>query len=164
MKKKINLLDFINKFDYIICLLLLSLFIYFFNNQLFIIYNSDSSIIDNIISLFGTLFGFILTCLSIFIVFKTDNSYKENSPNFSLSKLLSNPKFNDLYNLFIKNIYCMGIVLLMSFFIYFVNTNDIYVSYIVSILYFYFVFLSIIRTILSILAFKYMIQIITKGN
>lgn len=164
MKKRTNLLDFINKFDYIICLILLLLFIYFFRNQLLIIYDSNSSIIDNVISLFGTLFGFILTCLSIFIVFKTDNSYKENNPNSSLSKLLSNPKFNNLYNLFIKNIYHLGIVLIMSFFIYFVNTNNQYISYSVSILYFYFIFLSIFKTLLSILAFKYMIQIITKGN
>ena len=90
MKKKINLLDIINKFDYILCLILLLLFIYFFNNKLSIIYDSNSSIIDNIISLFGTLFGFILTCLSIFIVFKTDNDYKENNPNSSLKKLLRN--------------------------------------------------------------------------
>lgn len=46
MKKRINLLDFINKFDYIICLILLSLFIYFFRGQLLIIYDSNSSIID----------------------------------------------------------------------------------------------------------------------
>ena len=164
MKKRINLLDFINKFDHIMCLILLLLFIYFFRNQLLIIYDSNLSIIDNIISLFGTLFGFILTCLSIFIVFKTDNTYKEKNPNSSLSTLLSNPKFNDLYNLFIKNIYSLGIVLLVSFFIYFVNMNNQYISYGVSILYFYFVFLSILRTLLSILAFKYMIQIITKGN
>lgn len=164
MKKRINILDFINKFDYILSLIVLILFVYSFKNQILIIYDTNSSILDNIISLFGTLFGFILTCLSIFIVFKTDKEYKQNDSNISLSRLLSNPKFNSLYNLFIKNLYSLGIVLILSFFMYFVDVSNIYLSYGVSILYFYCIYLAIFRTMLSIMAFKYMIQIITEGN
>lgn len=45
MKKRINILDFINKFDYILSLIVLILFVYSFKNQILIIYDTNSSII-----------------------------------------------------------------------------------------------------------------------
>ena len=67
--KNKNLMDIINKYDWAVSLLLITILIFLLKEKIMIFYDNQISIIDNIISVFGTLFGFVLTCLSIFIVF-----------------------------------------------------------------------------------------------
>lgn len=164
--KRKNLMDIINKHDWLTSILLTIVIIHILKEKIIIFYNSEISIIDNIISVFGTLFGFVLTCLSIFIVFKTDEQYiNEKSNNKSaLGILLNNSKFNDIYMLFIKDLYSIGIILLLSFAIYFMDNVVIQLKILFIIVYIFWICLSIIRTLLSLLAFKKLIEIIIKSK
>ena len=73
--KKKNLMDTINEYDWLASLIVLVFLQFLLKDKILIFYDDEISIIDNIISIFGILFGFVLTCLSIFIVFKTDDKY-----------------------------------------------------------------------------------------
>lgn len=164
--KRKSLMDIINKYDWIMALILLTILIFILKDKIMIFYDEQLSIIDNIISVFGTLFGFVLTCLSIFIVFKTEDKYtKEKSKHSStLGNLLSNDKFNDIYILFIKDLFSLGTILLLSFVIYFISNVTIQLKIIFIIVYIFFICLSIIRTLLSLLAFKNLIEVIIKNK
>ncbi len=164
--KRNSLMDIINKYDWITALILLTILIFILKEKIMIFYDEQLSIIDNIISVFGTLFGFVLTCLSIFIVFKTEDKYtKEKSEHSStLGILLNNDKFNDIYILFIKDLFSLGTILLLSFAIYFISNVAIQLKIIFIIIYIFFICLSIIRTLLSLLAFKNLIEVIIKNK
>ena len=161
-----KIVDVINKFDWIVALLSTISVIYILEEKIMIFYDTNISIIDNIISVFGTLFGFILTCLSIFIVFKTEDKYIEekNNSKSSLVFLLSNNKFNDIYILFIKDLFSLGIILFLSFVIYFIDKVRIELKILFIIVYIFFICLSVIRTLLSLLAFKRLIEVIVKNK
>lgn len=113
--KKKNLIDIINKFDWIAAIFFLIVLLFILKDKIMILPDIQISIIDNIISVFGTLFGFVLMCLSIFIIFKTDDKYsiRKQDNKDALGKLLTNDKFDDIYMLFLKNLYSIGIVLLL---------------------------------------------------
>lgn len=164
--KRKSLMDIINKYDWIMALILLTILIFILKDKIMIFYDEQLSIIDNIISVFGTLFGFVLTCLSIFIVFKTEDEYTEEKSKHSstLGILLSNDKFNDIYILFIKDLFSLGTILLLSFAIYFISNVTIQLKIIFIIVYIFFICLSIIRTLLSLLAFKNLIEVIIKNK
>ena len=164
--KNKNLMDIINKYDWAVSLLLITILIFLLKEKIMIFYDNQISIIDNIISVFGTLFGFVLTCLSIFIVFKTDDKYIEekNNSKSSLGFLLSNNKFNDIYILFIKDLFSLGIILFLSFVIYFIDKVRIELKILFIIVYIFFICLSVIRTLLSLLAFKRLIEVIVKNK
>lgn len=164
--KRKSLMDIINKYDWITALILLTILIFILKEKIMIFYDEQLSIIDNIISVFGTLFGFVLTCLSIFIVFKTEDKYtkEENEPKSTLGILLSNDRFNDIYILFIKDLFSLGIILLLSFVIYFINNIRIELKIIFINIYVFYICLSILRTFLSLLAFKKIIEVIIKNK
>lgn len=164
--KKKNLIDIINKFDWIAAIFFLIVLLFILKDKIMILLDIQISIIDNIISVFGTLFGFVLTCLSIFIIFKTDDKYliRKQDNKDALGKLLTNDKFNDIYMLFLKNLYSIGIVLLLSFTIYFISTVEVKLKIMFIIIYMFFIGLSIIRTTLSLLAFKKLIEVIIKNK
>lgn len=164
--KKKNLIDIINKFDWIAAVFFLIVLLFILKDKIMILLDIQISIIDNIISVFGTLFGFVLTCLSIFIIFKTDDKYsiRKQDNKDALGKLLTNDKFNDIYMLFLKNLYSIGMVLLLSFTIYFISTVEVKLKIVFIIIYMFFIGLSIIRTTLSLLAFKKLIEVIIKNK
>lgn len=164
--KKKNLIDIINKFDWIAAIFFLIVLLFILKDKIMILLDIQILIIDNIISVFGTLFGFVLTCLSIFIIFKTDDKYliRKQDNKDALGKLLTNDKFNDIYMLFLKNLYSIGIVLLLSFTIYFISTVEVKLKIVFIIIYMFFIGLSIIRTTLSLLAFKKLIEVIIKNK
>ena len=164
--KRKSLMDIINKYDWLTALILLTILIFMLKEKIMIFYDEQLSIIDNIISVFGTLFGFVLTCLSIFIVFKTEDKYtKEKSKHSSTwGILLNNDKFNNIYILFIKDLFSLGTILLLSFAIYFISNVTIQLKTIFIIIYIFFICLSIIRTLLSLLAFKNLIEVIIKNK
>ncbi len=164
--KRKSLMDIINKYDWLTALILLTILIFILKEKIMIFYDAQLSIIDNVISVFGTLFGFVLTCLSIFIVFKTEDKYtKEKSKHSNtLGILLNNDKFNDIYILFIKDLFSLGTILLLSFTIYFISNVTIQLKIIFIIIYIFVICLSIIRTLLSLLAFKNLIEVIIKNK
>lgn len=162
--KKKNLMDTINEYDWLASLIILVFLQFLLKDKILIFYDDEISIIDNIISIFGTLFGFVLTCLSIFIVFKTDDKYTKENTSRVIGRLLSNSNFNDIYTLFIKNLYSIGIILLLSFAIYFISNMNIEIKIAFIIIYMFFICLSIIRTALSLLAFKKIIRILVESK
>lgn len=162
--KKKNLMDTINEYDWLASLIVLAFLQFLLKDKILIFYDDEISIIDNIISIFGTLFGFVLTCLSIFIVFKTDDKYTKEKTSRLIGRLLSNSNFNDIYTLFIKNLYSIGIILLLSFAIYFISNMNIEIKIAFIIIYMFFICLSIIRTALSLLAFKKIIRILVESK
>lgn len=162
--KKKSLMDTINEYDCLTSLIVLAFLQFLLKDKILIFYDDEISIIDNIISIFGTLFGFVLTCLSIFIVFKTDDKYTKEKTSRVIERLLSNSNFNDIYTLFIKNLYSIGIILLLSFAIYFISNMNIEIKIAFIIMYMFFICLSIIRTALSLLAFKKIIRILVESK
>lgn len=162
--KKKNLMDMINEYDWFASLIVLTILLFLLKDKIMIFYDDEVSIIDNIISIFGTLFGFVLTCLSIFIVFKTDDKYIKENTSKGIGRLLGNANFNHIYTLFIKNLYSIGIILLLSFAIYFISNLNIEIKIGFIIVYMFFICLSIIRTTLSLLAFKKLIEIIVESK
>ena len=159
-----NILDIINKFDYFISGIVLILVLYFNNDVFYLVIDSKETFIPNIISIYGTLLGFILTSLSIFIVFRTDKDYDNQNNNESLRLLLSNKKFNQLYTLFLKNIYSIVLSILFSIICLVLRESHTILFGMIWGLYILFVFLTFLRTILSILAVRSLIVIITQGN
>ena len=162
--KKKNLMDMINEYDWFASLIVLTILLFLLKDKIMIFYDDEVSIIDNIISIFGTLFGFVLTCLSIFIVLKTDDKYIKENTSKGIGRLLGNANFNHIYTLFIKNLYSIGIILLLSFAIYFISSLNIEIKIGFIIVYMFFICLSIIRTTLSLLAFKKLIEILVESK
>lgn len=126
-----------------------------------------NNILNMIISVSGTLFGFILTFLSIFIVFKTEERYKKNDDNINnpFILLVNNKNFNEIYDLFIKSSYSLGILLIISIIYYFTSYGLNYcINYIFIAAVFEFIILSIIRVFLSIYTFNTLIRILISSN
>ena len=73
---------------------------------------------------------------------------------------MSNKNFNDIYVLFIKDLFSVGTILILSFGIYFMDNVIIELRILFIIVYIFFICLSIIRTLLSLLAFKKLIEVI----
>ena len=151
-----------NKYDWLMSLILLTLLTFILKGKILIFYDEQTSIIDNVISVVGTLLGFILTCLSIFIVFRTDEKYtKDNKENKStLQNLLSNNNFNNIYVVFLKELYSLGTILLLSFATYFINDIIIELKIFFIIIYMFFICLSITRTALALIAVQKAIKVI----
>jgi len=151
-----------NKYDWLMSLILLTLLTFILKGKILIFYDEQTSIIDNVISVVGTLLGFILTCLSIFIVFRTDEKYtKDNKENKNtLQNLLSNNNFNNIYVVFLKELYSLGTILLLSFATYFINDIIIELKIFFIIIYMFFICLSITRTALALIAVQKAIKVI----
>lgn len=160
--KRTNIKDIMNKYDWLMSLILLTLLTFILKGKILIFYDEQTSIIDNVISVVGTLLGFILTCLSIFIVFRTDEKYtKDNKENKStLQNLLSNNNFNNIYVVFLKELYSLGTILLLSFATYFINDIIIELKIFFIIIYMFFICLSITRTALALIAVQKAIKVI----
>lgn len=120
-----------------------------------------------IISLSGTLFGFILTFLSIIIVFKTDKEYEKTDHNKTkpLIMLVNNSSFNNIYSLFIKSSYSLGLLILISILYYFTTYG---LNYTINLIFIYLtiflIILCIIRVLLSLCLFNILIKIIVKSK
>lgn len=169
MKDKISsLFETILKFNYLISLIISIVIILIFKTNIVdIFYNQKTEILNMIISLSGTLFGFILTFLSIFIVFKTDREYEktECNKNKPLIMLVNNSSFSDVYTLFIKASYALGLLILICILYYFTTygLNFVINFSFISIIIFLIV-LCTIRVFLSLCLFNILIQIIVKSK
>ena len=120
-----------------------------------------------IISISGTIFGFILTFLSIFIVFRTEEKYKKNSENENepTIMLINNDSFDNIYQLFIRSSYSLGLLLIVSIIYYFTTygLNHILNSIFIVII-FELIILCIIRVSLSVYTFNILIEILIQKN
>lgn len=173
MKDKIidirdGILDFILKYNLLISIVIAIITLLCFNKTLIKYFATQKTeILNMIISTSGTLFGFILTFLSIFIVFKTDEKYKKNKDNNSnpLILLINNKSFNDIYELFIKSSYSLGLLLIVSIIFYFTTyglnyiINFIFVAIIIEL-----IIRCVIRVFLSIYTFNTLIKILINSN
>ncbi len=173
MKDKIidirdGILDFILKYNLLISIVIAIITLLCFNKTLIEYFATQKTeILNMLISTSGTLFGFILTFLSIFIVFKTDEKYKKNKDNNSnpLILLINNKSFNDIYELFIKSSYSLGLLLIVSIIFYFTTyglnyiINFIFVAIIIEL-----IIRCVIRVFLSIYTFNTLIKILINSN
>ncbi len=163
-----NLLEVLLKHNVSISIII-NIIILFFLNESIVKYfiDSKSDILNMLISISGTLFGFILTFLSIFIIFRTEEKYKKNKENQGkpLIMLINNDSFNDMYELFIKSSYSLGLLLIVSIIFYFINygssyiVNMVFISIILEL-----IILCTIRVFLSIYTFNTLLRILINGN
>ena len=115
-------LDFVLKYNLVISAIISLLLLIFFYKAIEECFcSSKTDILNMIISTSGTIFGFILTFLSIFIVFRTEEKYKKNDKNKNkpLIMLINNSSFNSVYELFIGSSYSLGLLLIISIVYYF---------------------------------------------
>ena len=165
---KDNILDFLMQHNFIISTIInIFIMILFYDNLFNYFFKEKSEILNMLISIAGTLFGFILTFLSIFIVFKTDEKYKRNSSNKkeALIMLINNDSFYNVYNLFIKSSYSLGALLIISIIYYFITINiSKFVDFIFIFLIFELIVLGIIRVFLSIYTFNTLIKILIQND
>lgn len=149
--------------------ILITCIIYFVFRDFFITYfmnnESKSSAIEMILSLSGTLFGFILTFLSIFLVFKTEDKYKkkENESN-SLILFINNPSFNEIYKIFINCSYFLGLLIILCIIFYFFNTIYTILIEIFTFIFLLLIIKSIIYVFLSLYLFNRLINIVIQKN
>lgn len=167
-KIKNSILDFMFKHSFIISIIITITVLKFYFCYLVTFFdNSKNEVLNIIISVSGTLFGFILTFLSIIIVFKTDDKYKINEENKSkpLIILLNNKSFEDVYDLFIRCSYSLGWLLIVSLIYYFTTyglkkeLNCIFVILITGL-----IITSIVQVFISILLFNRLIKILVKNK
>ena len=158
------LLEKILKYNFITSCIITSCVLYFFHSGIVTFFSNDkSNVLNMLISLSGTLFGFVLTFLSIFLVFKTDEKYKSSADNETkpLIMLVNNKSFNEVYYLFIKSSYSLGLLLIMSLIYFFVPVdinyilNNFIVYSIVEV-----IVLCILRMFLSLYVFNGLIKIL----
>ena len=159
-----KILENVTKFSIIITLIIMFVFqktlIEYFDN-------SKSEILNMLISISGTLFGFILTFLSIFIVFKTDEKYKlsQQNENNPLILYVNNKSFLQIYKLFMDSSYSLGMLLIISIIYYFTTYG---LSYIINLLFIIMIIEltidSTIRILLSIYTFNLFINILINSN
>lgn len=169
MKEKISdLFETILKFNSLISLVVASTIILIFKNNIIDIFNNQKTeILNMVISLSGTLFGFILTFLSIFIVFKTDREYEKTDSNKTkpLIMLVNNSAFSNIYTLFIKASYVLGLLILISILYYFTTYGlNFIINFIFICLIIFLIILCTIRVLLSLYLFNILIQIIVKSK
>lgn len=169
MRDKISsLFETILKFNNIISLVISVIIILIFRDNLIETFEiQKTEILNMIISLSGTLFGFILTFLSIFIVFKTDKMYEKTNENKinPLIMLVNNSSFSNIYSLFIKSSYSLGMLILLCILYYFTTyglnfvINCIFISLII-----FLIVMCTIRVLLSLVLFNILIKIIVKSK
>lgn len=124
------LLEKILKYNFITSCIITSFILCIFLGGIVTFFENDkSNVLNMLISLSGTLLGFVLTFLSIFLVFKTDEKYKSSEENKTkpLIILTNNKSFNEVYYLFIKSSYSLGLLLIMSLIYFFVPVDINYV-------------------------------------
>ena len=84
------LLEKILKYNFSTSCIITSCVLYFFHSGIVTFFSNDkSNVLNMLISLSGTLFGFVLTFLSIFLVFKTDEKYKSSADNETKPLIMS---------------------------------------------------------------------------
>ena len=165
---KDTLLDFILKHNFIISTIINIIILIIFYSEIEKYFNtSKTDILNMIISISGTIFGFILTFLSIFIVFRTEEKYKKNDENKNepIIMLINNNSFNNIYELFIKSSYSLGLLLVVSIIYYFTTygLNNI-VNGIFIVIIFELIVLGIVRVFLSVYTFNILIRILIQKN
>ncbi len=165
---KDTLLDFILKHNFIISTIINIIILKLFYRDIVNYFSiSKTDILNMIISISGTIFGFILTFLSIFIVFRTEEKYKKNKDNKNepIIMLINNNSFNNVYELFINSSYSLGLLLIISIIYYFVTygLNDI-VNGIFIVMIFELIVLGIVRVSLSVYTFNNLIRILIQNN
>lgn len=165
---KDTLLDFILKHNFIISTIINIIILVIFYGEIEKYFNtSKTDILNMIISISGTIFGFILTFLSIFIVFRTEEKYKKNDENRNepIIMLINNNSFNNIYELFIKSSYSLGLLLVVSIIYYFTTygLNNI-VNGIFIVVIFELIVLGIVRVFLSVYTFNILIRILIQKN
>ena len=167
-KIKDNILEFALKHTIIISVIINVIIFLIFNKSIVNYFALDkTNILNMIISVSGTLFGFILTFLSIFIVFRTEEKYQKNDKNSEnpLILLINNNSFNDIYDLFIRNSYSLGALLVISIIYYFMTYGlNYYINFIFIVAIFELIVLSIIRVFLSIYTFNTLVRILINSN
>lgn len=169
MRDKIDsLIETILKFNCLISLIItISIMWIFKDNFIEIFENQKTEILNMIISLSGTLFGFILTFLSIFIVFKTDTKYEKTEDNKAkpIIMLVNNNSFNDIYKLFLKASSSLGLLILIAILYYFTTYGLNYVTNFIFIcLIIFLIILCTVRVLLSLYLFNILIKILVKSN
>lgn len=169
MRDKIDsLIETILKFNCLISLIITISTIWIFKDNLIEIFvNQKTEILNMIISLSGTLFGFILTFLSIFIVFKTDTKYEKTDNNKAkpIIMLVNNNSFNDIYKLFLKASSSLGLLILLAILYYFTTYGLNYViNFIFICLIIFLIILCTVRVLLSLYLFNILIRILVKSR
>lgn len=164
--KKYDILDFILKYHFIISIMITIIVLVIFYGEIERIFSySKTDILNMTISTSGTIFGFILTFLSIFLVFRTEEKYKKNDENKNKPYIMfiNNNSFNDVYGLSIKSLYSLGILLVISIIYYFANYGFYYIiNSIFIIIICELILLGIIRVFLLVYIFGLLIQILIK--
>ena len=163
-----NFLDFILKLNFMISTIINIIILIIFYREIESYFSeSKTDILNMIISISGTIFGFILTFLSIFIVFRTEEKYKKNNKNKNepIIMLINNNSFNNVYELFIKSSYSLGLLLIISIVYYFTTygLNNI-VNGIFIVIIFELIVLGIVRVFLSVYSFNILIRILIQKN
>lgn len=163
-----NFLDFILKHNFMISTIINIIILIIFYREIENYFSeSKTDILNMIISISGTIFGFILTFLSIFIVFRTEKKYEKNNENKKepIIMLINNNSFNNVYELFIKSSYSLGLLLIISIIYYFTTygLNNI-VNGIFIVIIFELIVLGIVRVFLSVYAFNILIRILIQKN
>lgn len=161
-------LDIFLKHSFIIATIITILVTILFHNDLVAYFDvSKTEILNLLISVSGTLFGFILTFLSVFIIFKTEDKYNKNKENESkpLIMLVNNKSFNEVYELFIKSSYSLGLLLVISLIYYFTTYGLNYIinfGFIVIII--ELIIICVLRMFISIYTFNTLIRILIKNK
>lgn len=162
------LLDFILKHNFIISTIInIIILVIFYGGIERYFSTSKTDILNMTIAISGTIFGFILTFLSIFIVFRTEKRYKKNDENKNepIIMLINNNSFNNIYELFIKSSYSLGLLLVFSIIYYFTTygLNNIINSIFIVVI-FELIVLGIVRVFLSVYTFNILIRILIQKN
>lgn len=159
-----KLLTNVKKFSLLITLILMIIF-----SKTLIVYfeKEKSELLNMLISISGTLFGFILTFLSIFIVFKTDKKYQLTSDNENNPLILyvNNESFLQIYKLFMDSSYSLGILLIIAIIYYFTTYGLNYIiNYLFILVIIELITESAIRILLSIYSFNLFIKILVNTD
>lgn len=165
---KDSIFDFILKHNLIISTIINIIILVLFYGEIERYFDvSKQDILGMIISISGTIFGFILTFLSIVIVFRTDTRYKKNKENRTdpVVMLVNNSSFDDVYELFIKSSCILGILLVISIVYYFTayGLNNIVNGFFIVVI-FELIVLGIIRVFLSVYTFNVLIRLLIHKN
>lgn len=167
-KLKNGILEVILKYNFVISLIITVVIAILFRKGIVNYFEeSKIDILNMLISVSGTLFGFILTFLSVFIVFRTEEKYEKTQKNETkpLIMLVNNNSFNDVYKLFIKSSYSLGLLLIISIIYYFTTyglnyiINNIFIIVIIEL-----IVISIIRVGMSVYTFNTLIKILIKNK
>lgn len=162
------ILEIFLKYNFVIATIVTVLIVLLFQNDLVAYFDgSKTEIINLLISVSGTLFGFILTFLSVFIIFKTEDKYNKNKENESkpLVMLVNNKSFNDVYELFIKSSYSLGLLLVVSLIYYFTTYGldyKINLGFIIIII--DLIVICVVRMFISLYTFNTLIRILIKNK